>query len=111
MNETKVNTNIGDVTSVQAKKVVFARDHVGIIDTPYGTQLINRNEAADHAYMRAKQLSALLKLMQTQTEGAERFSELGPRDQDSLLWLGVQLADELYAMVDVVAADKWEGRA
>ena len=56
MNETKVNTKISDVTSAHTKKEVFERDHVGIIDTPYGTQLINRNEARDQAGMRALQL-------------------------------------------------------
>lgn len=111
MNETKVNTKLSDVTSAEAKKIVFAGHHVGIISTPYGIQLINRNEAIDHASMRAKQLGALLRLMQTESSGAGRFCQLGPGHQDHLLWLGVQLADELHAMVDVVVADQQEAQA
>jgi len=112
MNETKVNTNSGAVSPVDVKKVtVSGKEYVGSIPTPYGRQLIEVGGAVDHASMRSCQLGSLLRLMQTETAGAARFCQLGLRAQDSLLWLAVQLADEVEAMIDIVAEDEKGGRA
>ena len=111
MNETKVNTKNCDVTSPDSKKAFFDKNHVGIISTPYGHQLIEAGGAVDHASMRSCQLGSLLRLMQTENSGAARFCQLGQRAQDSLLWLAVQLADEVEAMIDIVTIDAKEGRA
>lgn len=103
MNETKVNTNIGDVPSAEAKNTASLSEYVGCIETPYGVQYINRGDAVDHAHMRSRQLSSLLLLIQG--DSAEGFRGLGPGTQDSLLWMAVQMADELQDLVDIVDAD------
>lgn len=74
----------------------------GHIPVPYGLLLIEEGGAVDHATMRSRQLAGLLRLMQTDQAGATRFCQLSPRHQDSILWLAVQLADEMEAMVDIV---------
>ena len=102
-NKTKVNTNYSAVATTEAKNNIFARKHIGVVEIPYGAQLINAGDAADHATMRGRQLSSLLLLMQG--EGSTRFNNLGPKTQDSLLWLAIQLADEMLDLVEVVAAD------
>jgi len=102
-NKTKVNTNYSAVATSEAKNNIFAAKHIGILTTPYGALMIDSFNAADHAAMRGQQLSSLLRLMQG--EGWTRLSSLGPAAQDSLLWLAIQLADEMQDMVDVVAAD------
>ena len=99
MNETKVNTNIGDVSSPVTKNT----DFFGCVTTPYGVQYINRGDAVDHAHMRSRQLSSLLLLIQG--DSAEGFRGLGLGTQDSLLWMAVQMADELQDLVDIVDAD------
>lgn len=109
MHEAKVNTKNSDLTSLEQKNKVFATDHAGVIETPYGTLLINRGSAKDQAHMRACQLSGLLRLMQTDMAGAERFCQLGSQEQDHLIWLGVQMADELHDLLHLVAADAKEG--
>ena len=109
MNETKVNTNNGDVTSPESKKTLLPPNCVGSIETPFGIHYINRGDALDHAHMRSGQLSSLLLLMYG--EGQERFRTLGKSTQDSLLWLSIQLAEELEEVVDIVAADAREDRA
>lgn len=102
-NGTKVNTNKSTATTYEAKKVVLATDHIGVIDTPYGTQLIKRGSAADHAAMRGRQLSSLLLLIQG--DSLDGFLEINRDGQESLMWLAVQLADEVVSMVDIIAAD------
>jgi hypothetical protein len=107
MNETKVNTNSAAATQADVKKVtVPGKEYVGSIETPYGCQLIERNSAGDQAIMRARQAGALFRLMMTESGGAQRFSRLHDNDQDSLLWLGSQIADELAALVRIVIADE-----
>jgi len=108
MNETKVNTKIGDVASPVAKKMALPPEYVGCIDTPFGVQYIARNCALDHAYMRSKQLSSLLLIVSG--EGLERFRLLNEGAQDSLLWMARQLAVETEAMFDIVRADEVGGR-
>ena len=108
MNETKVNTKIGDVASTVAKKMALPPEYVGCIDTPFGVQYIARNCALDHAYMRSRQLSSLLLLMNG--EGLENFRLLNEGAQDSLLWLAHQLSKEAEAMFDMVLADKAGGQ-
>lgn len=109
MHETKVNTNIGDVSSPEAKNMALPPEYVGCIDTPFGVQYVNRGDALDHACMRSKQLSSLLLLMSG--EGVEHFSCLNIKAQDSLLWLARQLAVETEAMFDIVLADQDGGVA
>ena len=102
-NETKVNTNSGDVTSPDAKKALLTLNCVGSIDTPFGLQFINRGEALDHAHMRSAQLASLMTLMYG--EGLDRFCTLARSTQDSLVGLSIQLAEETGAMFDIVAQD------
>ena len=102
MNETKVNTNNGDVISLGSKKVLPPQ-YVGQIETPHGAQYVDRGAALDHAYMRSKQLSSLLLLMSG--EGLDYFSRLNNNARDSLLWLARQLATETEAMFDIVVSD------
>jgi hypothetical protein len=108
MNETKVNTNIGDVASPATKNPALPTEYVGCIDTPHGAQFVDRGAALDHAYMRSKQLSSLLLLMSG--DGLVYFRLLNSNAQDSLLWLARQLATETEAMFDIVLADQ-EGDA
>lgn len=107
-NKTKVNTNNGDVTSPDAKKSLLPPDCVGSIETPFGIQYVNRGDALDHAYMRSAQLASLLALMYG--EGLKRFRTLNQDNQDSLMWMAMQLADETEAMFDIVVADTAGGK-
>lgn len=102
-NETKVITNNGDVTSSESKKTLSPPDCAGSIETPFGVHYINRGDALDHAYMRSKQLSSLLLLMQVNDGG--HFRLLNQPAQDSLMWFVYQLAKETGAMFDIVVAD------
>jgi hypothetical protein len=103
-NETKVNTEISEVATLEAKNSIFARKHVGILETPYGTLLINSGEAVDHADMCAGQLHGLLMLMQG--DGLARFrDDLNETAQSNLFWLAQQLAGQLSDMIRVVHAD------
>jgi hypothetical protein len=102
-NETKVNTKKSTATTYEAKKAVLATNHIGVIDTQYGTQLIKRGSAVDHAAMRGRQLSSLLLLIQG--EFLDGFLAINRDGQESLVWLATQLADEMVSMVDIIAAD------
>lgn len=102
-NETKSNTNIGDVALPESKKGVVPPEYVGRIETPFGTQYIRRGGALDHAYMRSEQLASLLLLIND--EGLEIFRSLNVKSQESLVWLARQLAMETQAMFDIVVAD------
>lgn len=108
MNETKVNTKIGDVASPESKKILLTIKCVGSIKTPFGAQYIERGNALDHAYMRGKQLTSLLTLMSG--EGLANFRLLNEGAQDSLLWLAQQLSKETEAMFDIVLADEAGGQ-
>jgi len=108
-NKTKVNTNIGDVASPEAKKVTLPPEYVGRVKTPFGNQYVTRGSALDHAYMRSAQLSSILLLIGG--EGLENFSCISPKAQDSILWLARQLATETGAMFDIVVADLEGGAA
>lgn len=107
-NETKVNTNNGDVTSAEPKKVLPPQ-YVGWIEMPFGDYFINKGDALDHAYMRSAQLASLLSLMRG--EGSDRFFGLNRGTQDSLMWMANQLANEVETMFDIVVADAQEGGA
>lgn len=102
-NETKVNTKISAVATAEAKNNIFARKHIGIIDMPYGVQLVDSGAAIDHAAMRGHQLSSLLLLIQG--DDSDRLRSLGPTRQDSLIWLATQLAEEMEAMIEMIVAD------
>lgn len=106
-NETKVNTNNGDVTSPDAKKVLPPQ-YVGWIETPFGDHFIERGSALDHAYMRSAQLAGLLSLMRG--EGADRFFGLSRGTQNSLMWMASQLAEEIETMFDIVVVDAEGGQ-
>lgn len=108
MNETKVNTKIGDVASPESKKAMLTLNCVGGIKTPFGLQYVERGSALDHAYMRSKQLSSLLQLMNG--DGLEYFRLLNQGAQDSLLWLAHQLSKETEAMFDIVLVDEAGGQ-
>jgi hypothetical protein len=107
-NETKVNTNIGDAASPEAKKILPPQ-YVGWIETPFGDHFIKRGEALDYANIRSAQLASLLLLMSG--DGLDRFLSLARGKQDDLMWMVKQLADEIEIMVDVVAFDERGGRA
>jgi hypothetical protein len=109
MHETKVNTNIGDVSSPETKDMALPPEYVGRIETPFGVQYVNRGDARDYAYMRSQQLTSLLMLIQG--DGRENFLNLGAGHQESLLWLAIQMAGEMEEMIDIVAADVLRGRA
>jgi hypothetical protein len=103
MHDQKVNTKATDITSSPSKNVALPPEFVGRIETPYGVQYINRQEASDHASMRSAQMSALLMMMQD--EGAARFRILSPRLQESLMWMITELSSEIEAMFDICAND------
>ena len=105
-NETKVNTNIGDVASLESKKVLPPQ-YVGWIETPFGDHFIKRGEALDHANMRGAQLASLLALMSG--DGLDRFRTLSRGKQNDLMWMAKQLADETETMFDIVVADEVGG--
>jgi len=108
-NETKVNTNIGDVASPEAKKITLPPEYVGRVMTPFGNQYIERDCALDHARMRSSQLSSLLALIGG--DGVDHFRAIDPKSQESILWLARQLATETEAMFEVVVADLSGGAA
>lgn len=108
-NETKVNTNIGDVASPESKKVTIPPEYVGRVITPFGHQYVERGGAMDHARMRSGQLSSLLLLIGG--EGLDNFLSINPGAQESILWLARQLATETEAMVDLLVADLSGGAA
>jgi hypothetical protein len=93
---------------MKSTTITTATDFIGQIETPYGVQMINRGQALDHMQMRGQSLTSLLTLMQG--DGAERFGNLGRDVQESLLWLAVQMAEEMETMVDILLADSREGR-
>jgi hypothetical protein len=123
MNETKVNTNIGDVSSPGSKKAVMAKDEArakalahfeasAAVSMTNGVFLIDPEfgAAQDHANMRAGQLSSLLMLMRG--DDAQGFRRLADRAQQDLMWLASQLADEVEAMLPIIADEvRKEGRA
>lgn len=108
MNETKVNTNIGDVASPGSKKALPPQ-YSGWIETPFGDHFIKRGVALDHAQMRSRQLAGMLALMYG--EGLERFRTLPQGTQSSLMWMAIQLAEETETMFDIVVEDEREVRA
>lgn len=108
MNETKVNTNIGDVASLGSKKVLPPQ-YVDWVTTPFGDHFIKRGDALDHAFMRSAQLASLLSLMRG--DGLDHFLKLRQGTQDSLMWMVGQLADEVEVMFDIVVKDMQEGGA
>jgi hypothetical protein len=59
-----------------------------VIDAPYAKLHITEQDVSDHAYMRARQLAAILDLMTPPNEGP-----------GTMLWLAQQLADEVVASV------------
>jgi hypothetical protein len=68
-----------------------------------GTFLVGDGSAVDHADMRAGQLSSLLLLMRL--DEARNFRNISEDRQLSLMWLASQLADELKAMLPIVAEE------
>ena len=108
-NETKVNTNIGDVASPETKKAIIPSEYVGRVITPFGHQYIERGCALDHVRMRSGQLSSLLALIGG--NGVDHFRSIDPKAQESILWLARQLATETEAMFEVVVADLSGGAA
>jgi hypothetical protein len=89
--------------SSRQQNVALPSEFVGRIETPYGVQHIKRGEAMDHANMRSAQMTALVMMMKD--EGAERFRNLSPHYQESLLWMVSELSREMEAMFDIVAND------
>ena len=108
-NEMQVNTTIGDLPSVEAKKVDIRSEYVGRVITPFGHQYVERGCALDHARMRSGQLSSLLALIGG--DGVDHFRNIAPKAQESILWLARQMATETEAMFDLVAADLKGGAA
>jgi hypothetical protein len=66
-----------------------------------GAFLVEEGAAFDHAHMRAGHLSSLLMLLRV--NDAHSFRLLGDGVQLNLIWLASQLADELQAMLPIVA--------
>ncbi|WUR14711.1 hypothetical protein E7V67_006270 [[Empedobacter] haloabium] len=105
MHEANINTK----TSVVGEKDgIEPSQYVGGVDTPYGIQLVKRGEALNHASMRSSQLSGLLQLIGGVDD--PHFARLQPAQQDNLLWLARQLANEADEMLDIIAADMAGGR-
>ncbi len=96
-NETKVNTNNPQSSPADEKNVaVNTTEYVGSIPVPFGRTFITGNYSGvyDHAAMRSKQLSSLLRLMQGEALDLE-YQRLSNDSQQSLFWLALQLADEI----------------
>lgn len=120
-NGTKVNTNIGDVSSPESKKAAVTQDDARAqalahfeastaVSMTYGAFLVEQGGAYDHATMRADQLSSLLLLMRL--DDARNFRNISDDRQLSLMWLASQLAAELQAMLPIIAEEvRKEGRA
>lgn len=119
MHGTKVNTNIGGVSSPEAKKAGMAKEEAlahfeasAAVNLTNGVFLVDAfpGSAQDHADMRAGQLSSLLLLMRV--DDAKGFRCLGDHVQLNLMWLASQMADELQAMLPIIAEEvRKEGRA
>lgn len=82
---------------------VAAGDFIGQIETPYGVQLISRRRAQDHMEMRNAQLTSLLELLQG--DGLNGFRSITNTAQESLLWMALQMSEEIGQMMNIVIAD------
>jgi hypothetical protein len=123
MHETKVNTNHCGATPSESKKATGAYEDArakalahfeasASVSMTNGVFLVDAQFGAgqDHAHMRAGQLSSLLLLMRL--DGAQNFRNISADRQLSLMWLASQLADELKAMLPIIADEvRREGRA
>lgn len=89
--------------TTRQQKVALPPEYIGRIEAPYGVHYIKRGDAMDHATMRSAQMTALTMMMRG--EGAERFRNLSPHYQESLLWMVSELSREMEAMFDIVADD------
>ena len=116
MHGTKVNTNIGGVSSPEEKKAGMAKEEAlahfeasAAVSLKNGVFLIDAEPGTpqDHADMRAGQLSSLLMLMRV--DDARGFRCLGDHVQLNLMWLASQMADELRAMLPIIATEVSNG--
>lgn len=121
MHGTKVNTNTNGSALSESKKAVMAKEEArtkalahfdasAAVSLTNGSFLVEVGAAEDHANMRAGQLSSLLSLMRV--SDAHSFRILGDHVQSDIMWLVSQLADEVQAMLPIIAAEaRREGRA
>lgn len=71
-----------------------------VINTPYGELRLGEDNAHDHARMKARELTAFLRLVSG--EGQEIFAGLDGDLQNSLLWMLSQAAGELDELLSQV---------
>jgi hypothetical protein len=123
MHEMKVNTNHRWSTLSETKKATVTQEDArakalahfeasAAVSMANGVLLIDAEfgVAQDHANMRAGQLFSLLMLMRV--DDAQGFGCLADRAQQDLMWLASQLANELQAMLPIIAEEaRKEGRA
>lgn len=83
---------------------------VAAIHQPNGVLLIQAGSVRDHADMRADQLSSLLQLCRL--DGGGQLRLMSDDRQLSVLWLAQQLADDLGAVLPLIADEvRQEARA
>jgi hypothetical protein len=88
---------------MNATTIAISGDFIGQIETPYGVQLISRRQAQDHMEMRNAQLTSLLELLQG--DGLNGFRSLPHTAQESLLWMALQMSEEIGQMMNIVIVD------
>jgi len=84
--------------------IAISGDFIGQIETPYGVQMVNHGQALDHMQMRQAQLNSLLQLMQGD-DGLSEFRSLAHTAQESLLWMALQMSEEIGQMMNIVIRD------
>lgn len=89
------------ITKAVALEHFGAAASIGLVN---GTVLVEDGAAFDQAHMRAGQLSGLLMLMRA--DDATGFRMIGEDMQRDVMWLASQLAEELHALLPLVAEEQ-----
>lgn len=89
---------------MNATTTAAAGDFIGQIETPYGVQMVNHGQALDHMQMRQAQLNSLLQLIQGD-DGLNGFRSITHIAQESLLWMALQMSEEIGQMMNIVIRD------
>lgn len=84
-------------------------DAVAAVNLTNGIFLVEDGAAYDQVHMRSAQLSSLLMLMRM--EDAQNFRNLADGVQLNLMWLAAGLAEEVEAMLPLVAKEQHRGQA
>ena len=94
MNEPKVNTKIGDVTSASAKKNQDQKGRIYELESEYGFLVFDKRvDLLDHVQLRNRQMSAIL--MMTYGGNKPVFDNIDEGDRDYVLWMLHQCSKEL----------------